>query len=197
MLRVIKRSAWPVLFSISTTPRDVSPGRGQGLQAPTPRAGRDDDPNGEGRQGFIALPFDLRVEMREQLNEPVKPIDEIVVPAQIGWTVVSPDYDDEENSECWSLWRAPVIAWFVRLYRRSTDETTFCDVTPVTPNGNLSDTQDFALQYHRGPFFTISEEFADEAALRVHFNHQGAMRRVFSTNKIARPDLAREKRSNA
>ncbi len=124
--------------------------------------------------------------MKEQLNELVTPIDEIVVPAQLGWTVVSPDYEDE-NSEC-RLWKAPVIAWLVQLYRRSTDETTFCDVTPVTPNGNLSDAQDFALQYRgRAPFFTISEEFADEAALLAHFNHHRAMRRMFSTNKITQP----------
>ncbi|MGD0332447.1 MAG: hypothetical protein ABSA90_04230 [Xanthobacteraceae bacterium] len=124
----------------------------------------------------------------------IKPIDEIVVPAQLGWTVVSPDYDDEKNSDCGSLWRAPVIAWLVQLFRRETDETTFVDVVPITPNGNLSETQDFALQYRdRPPFFTISEEFADEAALRAHFNHHRAMRRVFS-NKIAPLGLAKELR---
>ncbi len=120
--------------------------------------------------------------MKEQLSELVKPIDEIVVPAQLGWTVVSPEDDGEETSEGCSLWRAPVIAWLVQLYHRSTDETTFVDVVPVTVNGALSETQDFALQYRdRPPFFTISEEFPTEAALLAHFNRQRAMRRVFST----------------
>ncbi|MGD0334056.1 MAG: hypothetical protein ABSA90_12515 [Xanthobacteraceae bacterium] len=127
--------------------------------------------------------------MKEQLSEPITPIEEIVIPALPGWTLVSPQFDeDEKNAECRSLWRAPIIAWLIQLFRRSADQTTFCDVTPVTPNGNLSDTQDFALQYRdRGPFFTISEEFADEAALLAHFDHHRAMRRIFSTNKIARP----------
>ena len=128
-----------------------------------------------------------------QLSAVIKPIDEIIISAQLGWAIVSPEFDDDEtNSECRSLWRAPVIAWLVQLYRRSTDETTFVDVVPVTVNGNLGDTQDFALQYRdRGPFFTISEEFEDEAALLVHFSHNRAMMRVMSQTKSRQPGTSK------
>lgn len=49
--------------------------------------------------------------MKEQLNDPVKPVSEIVVGAQLGWSVVSPEFD--ENEKCQSLWRAPIIAWLI------------------------------------------------------------------------------------
>jgi len=129
-----------------------------------------------------------------QLNATIKPIDEIVVPAQLGWAVVSPDDGEEENSECRSLWRAPVIAWLVQLYRRETDETTFVDVVPVTVNGNVFETQDYALQYRdRPPFFTIHEEFADERELLAYFNRQ---RRAIATATKSMPENAMRAEQN-
>jgi hypothetical protein len=123
-----------------------------------------------------------------QLSAVIKPIAEIVIPAQLGWTVVSPEFDeDEENSECRLLWKAPVVAWFVGLYRRGADETTFVDVVPVTVNGSISETQEYALQFRSRPlFFTVFEAFASEAELLAYFNRQRAMTRATSLTKSRR-----------
>ena len=60
-----------------------------------------------------------------------------------------------------------------KLFRRSVDETTFVGVTPVTANGDVSDMQEYALQYgDRPPFFTVFEDFADEQELLAYFNQQ-------------------------
>ena len=135
---------------------------------------------------YCSAVYRFKGEMKEQLNELLKPVDEIVVPAQLGWTIVSPEYDEDEK--CRSLWRAPIIAWVVRLFRRSTDETTFVDVIPVTVNGDV-EMQEYAIQYRdRPPFFTAFEEFDDEAALLAHFDQQSRlMARPASLTKSRQP----------
>ncbi len=129
--------------------------------------------------------------MKEQLNEPIKPISEIVIPAQLGWAVVTPEFDDECR-----LWRTPVVAWLVGLYRRSTDEMTFVDVVPVTVNGNVSETQEYALQFRdRQLFFTVFEAFASETELLAYFNRQRAMMRATSLTKSRQPETGKARRS--
>lgn len=124
------------------------------------------------------------------MSNTIKPVDEIIVSAH-GWTIVSLADAEEDSSDCQSLWRTPVIAWLVQLYRRSTDESTFVDVVPVSVNGGLFETQDYALQYRdRPPFITTSEEFENQAALLVHFNHRRAMRRATSS-KSRQPETGK------
>jgi len=104
-----------------------------------------------------------------QMKDPIKLVDEIIIPAEHGWSVVTLSYGETENSEAY---RIPVLAWLIKLHRRPTGET-FADVTPVTPNGSLDDVQDVALQYADDPrFFTVHEEFTEEAALLAHFNRR-------------------------
>ncbi len=100
----------------------------------------------------------------------IVPVAELVVPAT-GWSIVGPIED--ENSNCETLWRAPLVAFLIQTFRRSVDETTFVGVTPVTANGDVSDVQEYALTYgDRPPFFTVFEDFADERELLAYFNQQ-------------------------
>jgi hypothetical protein len=97
-----------------------------------------------------------------------KPFDQQVIPAEPSWAVVVPVWDQTGHSI--ALFRIPVIAWLVDLYRRSTDETTFVGVTPLTVQGDISDVQDYALQHgDRPPFYTAHEDFDDEGALSAYF----------------------------
>ena len=103
-----------------------------------------------------------------------KPVNEVVIGAEPGWTVVAPIQDEAGKSPA-TLWRTPVIAWLLQLFHRSTDETTFVAVTPITVNGDVQDVQDYALQRGDEPsFYTVHEEFTDEAALLAHFSARAA-----------------------
>jgi hypothetical protein len=107
------------------------------------------------------------------MSTTAKPLGETVIPAQPGWVVVTSLCDEAGNSK--GLYRIPIIAWLVQLYRQPTDET-FADVTPVTVTGSIDDVQDIALQYSDEPrFFTVHEEFTDEARLLAYF---GKSRRI-------------------
>jgi len=98
-----------------------------------------------------------------------KPFDQQVIPAEPSWAVVVPVWDQTGRS-IKELHRIPVIAWIVELYRRSTDETMFFAVTPLTVHGDMSDMQDYALQRaDRPPFYTVHEDFDDEGALLAYF----------------------------
>ncbi len=100
----------------------------------------------------------------------IKPVAELVVPAT-GWSIVGSI--EEENSDCETLWRAPLVAFLIQTFRRSVDETTFVSVTPVTTNGDVSDMQQYALEYGgRPPFFTVFEDFPNEQELLAYFNQQ-------------------------
>lgn len=112
----------------------------------------------------------------------IKPVAELVVPAT-GWSIVGSI--EEENSDCETLWRAPLVAFLIQTFRRSVDETTFVGVTPVTANGDVSDVQEYALTYgDRPPFFTVFEDFADERELLAYFNEQRrAMRQATAAAK--------------
>lgn len=97
-----------------------------------------------------------------------QPVIETIVPAQPGWAIVVP-VSDEENSPK-ELHRIAVIAWLIQTFRRSSDETTFVGITPITPHGDVSDLQQYALQYgDRPPFLTFFEDLDDETALKIHF----------------------------
>jgi hypothetical protein len=98
----------------------------------------------------------------------IKPVDEKIVPAERGWMVVRPSYDGK-NSMAAELYREPVIAWLVQIFRRPKGET-FVDVIPITAGGSV-ESEDYALQCADLPrFLTIHEKFNDEGALLAHFN---------------------------
>jgi hypothetical protein len=61
-------------------------------------------------------------------------------------------------------------------------------VIPVTVNGDV-EMQEYAIQYRgRPPFFTVFEEFDDEAALLAHFNQQRrVITRTTSLTKTRQP----------
>jgi hypothetical protein len=110
------------------------------------------------------------------MSDIAKPLGEAVIPAQPGWVVVTLICDEAGNSK--GLCRIPVIAWLVQLYRRPTDET-FARCDPITVDGSLDDVQDIALQYGDQPqFFTVHEEFTDEATLLAYFEKSEKSRRV-------------------
>jgi hypothetical protein len=102
------------------------------------------------------------------------PFTETVIPAQPGWVVVTLPFDDTGKSKC-SLYRQPVVAWIVQLYRNVHRET-FADAIPVTVSGTLDDS-DYALQHgEKKRFFTVHEEFTDEATLSAHLKRNRSLR---------------------
>ena len=153
--------------------KQASPERAKGpWKGPRParatKAARADEPERQmtGR-AFLPCPSSYP---EVQMSGAIKPIAELVVPAT-GWSIAGPIED--ENSNCETLWRAPLVAFLIQTFRRSIDETTFVGVTPVTANGDVSDMQEYAVQYgDRPPFFTVFEDFADEQELLAYFNQQ-------------------------
>ena len=98
-----------------------------------------------------------------------EPVAEIITPAPQEWFVVVPSYDEAGNPDG-GLYRIEVIAWLVQLYRRRTDDATFVAVSPVTVQGSIDDVEDYALQRgDRPPFYTVHQDFDDEAALLAYF----------------------------
>ncbi len=104
-----------------------------------------------------------------------------VVPAQPGWMVVQPRYDQFGNLQS-DFHRTPVVAWIVEVVEadpRNRDIDIL--VMAVTATGTVRNSR-HALQFDgKPPFLNFTGEFANEAALRAAWRdrataHPGASR---------------------
>jgi hypothetical protein len=93
------------------------------------------------------------------------------IPAQPGWTVVTPDDVD-------GLYRVPVIAWHVDVYERQAElGGSYTSVTAITTSGSVDDVV-HALQFGDGAFSTVFADYEGEAAVLSYFREEEERRSI-------------------
>ncbi len=106
------------------------------------------------------------------------PVTHSVVPAQFGWTVVTPEFDENK------LFRTPVIGWLMEVYQLGDGAESYVTTIPVTCTGSVEDVAYYALQFGEGPFFTHFGSYEDEPEIWAYFRDEEKHRAALAASTI-------------